>query len=456
MVTFKLRRGTASLWTERNPILADGEPGYETDTGKLKMGDGETAWSSLAYLIATPAAHATSHESGGSDPVTANLADVTGTLAVANGGTGATSASAARTSLDIAYQTIKANSGAALPRQPVINFTGATVTATDGAGETIVDVIVPAVPAATTASQGIIELATNGENAANVVVQGNDTRLANDGDKGDIVVTATGATWMLDSSVVTTAAKTVTDDATVAAMVNTLGGAAATGTAGTGLVYSTSPALVTPALGTPTSGDIKNCTGLVVAGGGTGRATSTTAYGLIAAGTTATGAHQTLPTGATNQVLIGGGASALPAWTTRTGLWVGLASMSGSVTWTNMPAAHTIFMDGLGQSAYVKGADLTGYTQCRVRVIQGAAAFAGSRLRLRYSTTFSTSAASYSAIGTSEVDVALTTTGTTGPITSAWTDLVAGAKADVFLACTGIDGNGVADPTFLSIVAEFR
>jgi hypothetical protein len=56
-----------------------------------------------------------------------------------------------------------------------------------------------------------------------------------------------------------------------------------------------------------------------VADGGTGRATSTTAYGLIAAGTTATGAHQTLAAGATTDILVGGGASALPAWTTATG-----------------------------------------------------------------------------------------------------------------------------------------
>lgn len=58
---------------------------------------------------------------------------------------------------------------------------------------------------------------------------------------------------------------------------------------------------------------------VTVAQGGTGRATSTTAYGLIAAGTTATGAHQTLAAGATTEILVGGGASALPVWATATG-----------------------------------------------------------------------------------------------------------------------------------------
>lgn len=55
---------------------------------------------------------------------------------------------------------------------------------------------------------------------------------------------------------------------------------------------------------------------LAVGDGGTGRITSTTAYGLLAAGTTATGAHQTLAAGLTTQILVGGGASALPAWGT--------------------------------------------------------------------------------------------------------------------------------------------
>ena len=67
--------------------------------------------------------------------------------------------------------------------------------------------------------------------------------------------------------------------------------------------------------GTPSSLTLTNATGLPVAGGGTGRATSTTAYGLIAAGTTATGAHQTLAAGAITEMLVGGGAAALPAWT---------------------------------------------------------------------------------------------------------------------------------------------
>lgn len=43
----QLRRGTAAQWTTANPILASGEPGRETDTGRLKIGDGVTAWAGL-------------------------------------------------------------------------------------------------------------------------------------------------------------------------------------------------------------------------------------------------------------------------------------------------------------------------------------------------------------------------------------------------------------------------
>jgi hypothetical protein len=48
-VTIQLRRDTAANWTSANPTLAAGELGYETDTKKIKLGDGSTAWNSLAY-----------------------------------------------------------------------------------------------------------------------------------------------------------------------------------------------------------------------------------------------------------------------------------------------------------------------------------------------------------------------------------------------------------------------
>lgn len=66
LVKFRFRRDTAANWTAANPVLALGEPGLETDTRKVKYGDGATAWTALAY----------------------GTAAFTGTLPVANGGLG--------------------------------------------------------------------------------------------------------------------------------------------------------------------------------------------------------------------------------------------------------------------------------------------------------------------------------------------------------------------------------
>ena len=43
----QLRRGTAEQWRQANPILFIGEAGFETDTGILRIGDGETPFTSL-------------------------------------------------------------------------------------------------------------------------------------------------------------------------------------------------------------------------------------------------------------------------------------------------------------------------------------------------------------------------------------------------------------------------
>ena len=49
-VQIQLRRDTAANWTAANPVLLLGEVGFETDTRKLKLGDGTTAWNTLLYV----------------------------------------------------------------------------------------------------------------------------------------------------------------------------------------------------------------------------------------------------------------------------------------------------------------------------------------------------------------------------------------------------------------------
>jgi hypothetical protein len=97
---------------------------------------------------------------------------------------------------------------------------------------------------------------------------------------------------------------------------------------------------------------------VTVAQGGTGRATSTTAYGLIAAGTTATGAHQTLAAGATTEILVGGGASALPVWATATG--TGAPVRANTPTLTN-PVISGGSITGLSSPSNSSDAATKGY-----------------------------------------------------------------------------------------------
>ena len=53
-IRIQLRRDTAANWNAENPVLAVGEPGINTDTGQIKIGDGTTAWNDLSYSLTGP------------------------------------------------------------------------------------------------------------------------------------------------------------------------------------------------------------------------------------------------------------------------------------------------------------------------------------------------------------------------------------------------------------------
>lgn len=63
--TLQLRRDSAARWAGRNPILGEGEPGFERDTGRLKVGNGVTPWNELGYFVLEDS----------TDPSNATLAD---------------------------------------------------------------------------------------------------------------------------------------------------------------------------------------------------------------------------------------------------------------------------------------------------------------------------------------------------------------------------------------------
>lgn len=71
--TVQLRRDTAANWTANNPTLLAGEVGIETDTRRMKFGNGTQAWTALAYAQGTAAQVNTG--TGASDVPTITQAD---------------------------------------------------------------------------------------------------------------------------------------------------------------------------------------------------------------------------------------------------------------------------------------------------------------------------------------------------------------------------------------------
>jgi hypothetical protein len=64
----QVRRDTGANWTSVNPTLANGELGFEQDRQRLKVGDGNTEWSSLPYQNAVETAFTIAGGTAGTQP----------------------------------------------------------------------------------------------------------------------------------------------------------------------------------------------------------------------------------------------------------------------------------------------------------------------------------------------------------------------------------------------------
>ena len=49
-VKIQVRRDTSINWTQTNPLLSQGEIGFELDTNKIKIGTGVSRWNDLGYF----------------------------------------------------------------------------------------------------------------------------------------------------------------------------------------------------------------------------------------------------------------------------------------------------------------------------------------------------------------------------------------------------------------------
>jgi hypothetical protein len=166
-VRIKLRRGTSSQWTTANPVLAEGEPGFITTTNTLKIGDGSTAFASLPAI------------GGGGGVSDGDKGDIT----VSGGGV--------TWSIDNAAVTLAKMANLAQDR--IIG----RVTAGTGVPEALT-------PAQVT---GIITSVSGGGTANFLRADGTwavPSGVA-DGDKGDITVSASGATWTVDNNAISDA-----------------------------------------------------------------------------------------------------------------------------------------------------------------------------------------------------------------------------------------------------------
>lgn len=72
-VKIQIRRGTATEWSNANPTLSAGELGYDTTNDILKVGDGTTAWSSLAEADNQSADQVTYSQTGQTYALGANV-----------------------------------------------------------------------------------------------------------------------------------------------------------------------------------------------------------------------------------------------------------------------------------------------------------------------------------------------------------------------------------------------